>query len=368
MLGIYIHIPFCERKCNYCAFSSFVQKDEIDGYINALIQEITDFCSQNSDEKYRKVDTIFIGGGTPSILSISQFEKIMKALKENFEFAEQLEFTIECNPNSLNEEKLLCYKSHGVNRISIGVQSLDDGQLAFIGRVHNKREAVEKIKQTLKIFDNVSVDLLIGIKGMEEDNFLNSLSTLANLGVKHFSTYMLQVEDGTPLAKLTKENPEILPSDEECIEVYNKTVDYLQKLNFAQYEVSNFAKEGYECKHNIKYWAGEDYAGFGLSAHSYINGWRYANSKTFKDYYDKNLALKEKLTTEQLIEEHIMLGLRCKKGIKKDYLLSLGYDITKNEYLKDYVKNGIIIENQNLLYLNPKFYGVNNFIIVHLLP
>lgn len=369
MLGVYIHVPFCERKCSYCAFSSFVSsKEEQTRYVKALKEEIKTFCATNSQEKYRKVDTIFVGGGTPSILEIDLFSQIIDTLKENFEFSKNLEFTVECNPNSLTEEKLDFYKKVGVNRISIGVQSLDDEELKFIGRLHDGTGAINAVKKSLEKFDNVSVDLLIGIKGMNEDTYLKNLEILTSLGIKHISTYMLQVEKGTPLFNLVQKDSELLPSDEECIDVYNKTVDFLKQKGLIQYEVSNFARKGYECRHNIKYWTGEEYIGFGLSAHSYINGERFANAKTFKEYYNKKIALREKLTNEQLIEEHIMLGLRCNRGVDKMYLTSLGYDIAKNEHLSDFIEKGVIIQKEDRLYLNPDFYGVNNYIIVHLLP
>lgn len=371
MLGVYVHIPFCERKCNYCAFSSFVrEKNEQEKYVDSLIKEIKEFKDQNSQEKHHIVDTIFIGGGTPSLLADELFLRIVEALKMNFQFSEKLEFTVECNPNSLTKEKLKFYKKMGVNRISLGVQSLDDGQLSFIGRLHDSKGAVEAIKNSLAEFENVSCDLLIGIKDMKADKFLSSLEYLVDLGIKHISTYMLQLEDGTPLAKLANEKETLLPDDEQCVEVYNQTVSFLKKKGFDQYEVSNFAVAGYECKHNIKYWTGEEYIGFGLSAHSYIDGKRFANAKTFDEYYNRKFSMCEKLTDAQKIEEHIMLGLRCNKGINKRFLSKLGYDIEGNEYLAEYISRGIIYENEEKtqLFLNPDYYGVNNFIIVHLLP
>ncbi len=371
MLGVYIHIPFCERKCNYCAFSSFV----VDGtrqeeYVESLIDEIKTFGRTNNDEKHRKVDTIFIGGGTPSLLEPYLLKKIVETLRSVFNFEKNLEFTIECNPNSLTDEKLELYKQLGVNRISIGIQSLDEAQLKFIGRLHDAKSAIEATRKSLAKFDNVSADILIGIGGMNEENYLIGLEKLVNLGIKHVSTYMLQVEEGTPLARTVEENREILPSDEECIEVYNKTVKFLKNNGFNQYEVSNFAKKCCECKHNQKYWNGDEYVGFGLSAHSYINGERIANAKTFEEYYNREHEMKEVLTRGQLIEEHIMLGLRCSKGISIGYLSSLGYNIEENEYIAEFLKKGVVYrsEDGDRLHLNKDYYGVNNYIIVHLLP
>ena len=366
MLSIYVHIPFCERKCNYCAFSSFVEKNEkIDEYILFLTKEIENFAKNN----IREVDTIYIGGGTPSLLTTEQIEKVVVCVKENFVLTENCEITIECNPNSLTKEKLSKYKSLGINRLSIGVQSLDDDQLSFIGRLHSSKEAIEKIKLSKEIgFENISVDLLIGLNGATAERFLVQLQMLIDLDIKHISTYMLQIEDNTLLKKMVESETVILPTDEESVEIYEKTAEFLKKNGFYRYEVSNFAKKGYESKHNLKYWIGDDYIGFGLSAHSYIDGKRWANANNFKGYYQGEKPLDEVLSNGQKIEEHIMLGLRCKNGIDIDYLLSLGYDIRKNEYLDDFIARNILKRDGEKIYLNEDYYRVNNFIIVHLLP
>ncbi len=364
MLGIYVHIPFCERKCNYCAFSSFVSsEEEREKYINFLVQEIEKFAKTNK----KKVDTIFIGGGTPSLLENSLLEEIFKALRSGFDITPSAEITIECNPNSLTENKLAFYKTLGINRISLGVQTLDEDGLKFIGRLHDRNSAINAVKMSTKMFENVSVDLLIGVKDMEKEEFLAEIDLLAGLGITHISTYMLQVERGTPLAKMT-EREKILPDDDECIDVYNATAKRLKQHGFGQYEVSNFAKGGRECRHNQKYWTGEDYIGFGLSAHSYIDGTRWANSGIFAHYYAGKPAMKEELTKEQRITEHIMLGLRCNSGVNKQYLVTLGYDIEKCKDLAIFIERGVIKEEGDRLFLNPEYYGVNNFVIVQLLP
>ncbi|MBO5021905.1 MAG: radical SAM family heme chaperone HemW [Clostridia bacterium] len=365
MLGVYVHIPFCQRKCNYCAFSSFVLNEEKQTeYVDFLIKEIKNFAKNNT----KKVDTIFIGGGTPSLLPIHLMWQIFQTLKSEFVIDEKAEITIECNPNSLTLHALQEYKQMGINRISIGVQSLDDNQLQFIGRLHNSQTAINSIKMAKEVFENVSVDLLIGIKNQQKEAFLTDLRTIASLGVTHISTYMLQVEGGTPLAQMAENNPALLPDDDECVGIYESAVKELAKLGFNQYEVSNFAKEGNKCKHNQKYWRGDEYIGFGLSAHSYINGTRFANSNNFTDYYKSKIAMTEKLDENQLITEHIMLGLRCDLGVDKNYLKSLKFDIEKSESLADYVQRGIIRTSGDKLFLNPQYYGVNNFIIAHLLP
>lgn len=370
MLGVYVHIPFCERKCAYCAFSSFVKKDDaIEEYVKHLTSEINRFHDKYDGERYRKIDTIYFGGGTPSILKPHLFKQIVKVLKENFELAENYEFTVECNPNSLTEEKLLTFKEEGVNRISLGVQSLNDDALKFIGRLHDSSEALNAIKLTKKYFDNVSADLLIGLPAIEKEEFKNQLPKLIDAGVKHISAYMLQVEEGTPLAKMVDENPSLLPDDDICVGIYEDSAKFLAKMGFERYEVSNFALKGFESKHNIKYWTGDEYVGFGLSAHSYLNNVRFSSSNSFSSYYNGEKALSEVLSNKELIEEHIMLGLRCKNGISKSYLNGLGYDITKVQSFDDFIKRGVLVEEgDDKIKLNPTYYGVNNFIIASLLP
>ncbi|MBQ8443882.1 MAG: radical SAM family heme chaperone HemW [Clostridia bacterium] len=363
MLGIYVHIPFCESKCAYCAFSSFVRgEEEREKYIAKLIDEINSYSGET------EIDTIYIGGGTPSVLSINLMEKLIGVIKDKFSLAENYEFTIEANPCSLTEEKLACYKKNGVNRLSIGVQSLNDTQLKFIGRRHNSEGAISAITLAKKYINNLSCDLLIGLKDMDKNEFCGQITMLANLGVEHISAYMLQVENGTPLAKMVADNPLLLPDDDQCVEAYDEIVKSLDKLGFHRYELSNFAKTGKESRHNYKYWTGEDYIGFGLGAHSYANGKRWANSSNFEDYYAGKLASEEILTEEQQLEEHIMLGLRCKAGISKKFLIQKGYDIQKSDSYIDFLEKDILQESGDNVKLNPKFYGVSNYIIVKLLP
>ena len=364
MLGVYIHIPFCERKCNYCAFSSFADFSQKTRYIDSLCQEIESF-----ERKNEHIDTIYIGGGTPTVLEPFEMEKIFASLKKTFDIDKNSEITVECNPNSLSREKLLCYKALGVNRLSIGVQSLNDEQLKFAGRLHNSQQALDSIRLAREIgFENISVDLLIGLNNSNEDEFIKNLKILLDEKIKHISTYMLQVEDKTPLKSLIDQNPDLMPDDDNMVEILLKTADFLKKNGFLHYEVSNFALKGYESKHNYKYWSGEEYVGFGLSAHSYLNGERFANASNFEDYFSRKIASREVLTSAQKIEEHIMLGLRCSLGIDVEFIKSLGYDIQKNSNFQEFLKRGILFEKGDKICLNEDFYQVNNFVIVSLMP
>lgn len=315
MLGIYIHIPFCERKCNYCAFSSFVGGDkEKDRYISSLLSEIETFdlkkfefnsslsCVSREKTTSSAVDTIYIGGGTPSLLTIEDLTKILNKIKEKFKISSNPEITIECNPNSLTYEKACGYKNLGINRVSLGVQSLDDEELKFIGRLHNSSQVFDAIDMVKEAgIKNISCDMIIGLQNQTPETFKNQLEMLIKKDIKHISTYMLQIEDGTPLAKFALHNADFLPSEDENAFVYKQASAFLEEHGFKRYEVSNFAKPSYESRHNLKYWTGENYIGFGLAAHSYIDGIRYANANTFADYYSGKLALKEILDRKSVV-------------------------------------------------------------------
>lgn len=367
MLGVYIHFPFCERKCNYCAFSSFVDNTREDEYIAHLLKEIDDFTFSHSD--LNKVDTIYFGGGTPSVVKLENIKLVLDKLKERFVLSQDAEITIECNPNSVTKEKLEFYKKQGINRISFGVQSFNDDELKFLGRLHSSLQAEEVIKLAKNVgFNNISCDLIIGTKGQTEQSLSQSIQKLIDLKVQHISSYMLQVEENTPLFEMVKKSPNLLVDDDECVKLYDMLVKKLEKAGYNQYEVSNFAQNGKESKHNFKYWTGENYIGFGLGASSYINRTRWTNESTFDGYFSGKKSVQEKIDREKLIEEHIMLGLRCENGVSKGYLKSLGYDLDNNENVKYLIKNNVLIEKEGKLYLDKKYYSVNNYIIVKLLP
>lgn len=363
MLGIYVHIPFCESKCNYCAFASFVAKSELQKkYINFLLNEIKNFPYGD-----QKVDSIFIGGGTPSCIDKKYIKKILEAIKEKFDVVENAEITIESNPNSLNLEKLKFYRQIGINRLSMGVQSLNDKQLKQIGRLHDKKQVFEALKNAKKSgFENISCDFLLGL---EKSGFVKIKSMLKRVKnkVKHLSCYMLQVENGTKLEKMLQEKKIVLPDEEKTIKVYDKIVKYLKRHGFERYEISNFAKKGYQCLHNLKYWTRKNYIGFGLSAHSLYKNKRWANANDFENYFKGNKSYIETLTKDKIIEEIIMLGLRCEKGFSIKEIIKLGYDITKNQNFNDYLKKNILIRNGDKIKINPKYYGVNNYIIANIL-
>ncbi len=361
-ISLYIHIPFCERKCNYCAFVSYcVSKEKIDEYVEYLCREIE---KRKTD---KVVKSIYFGGGTPSLLNGEQFEKIVKAIYDNFDVYDNAEFTIEANPNSITEEILKKWKILRVNRISVGVQSLSDKSLKKIGRLHNKKMALEKIKLARHYFDNVSADLIVGLEDETGKDLRMYARELIALGVKHISCYLLEIYENAPIYKMIQNGQYRPLDDDQTIDSFEKLSRGLVDMGLERYEISNFAYPGYESKHNLNYWQRGDYLGFGVASHSLVDGKRLENPDTFEEYYagkTKEIVLDKK----DEIEEIIMLGLRCKIGVEIAKLEKLGYDITQNEYYKDYVLQGIITTDEQKLYLNPVFYHVSNTIISNLLP
>lgn len=358
MISIYVHIPFCESKCVYCAFASFVEgEQEIKKYFETLKQEIA--SCEFSD---REVSTIYFGGGTPSCVSEQQIFEVLQVIKHNFKVEENAEISIECNPNSATEKKLAAYKKMGFNRISFGVQSLDDQMLKFLGRKHDKQGALAAVERAAAAgFENISADLLLGLPA---GDVKKDAARLIKNGVKHISAYMLQIEENTPLKKMVERGELKLPSDDETADNYQKLACFLQKKGLKRYEISNFALPGYESRHNSTYWTGGRYIGFGLGAHSFDGKYkRWANASNFEDYYAGRVQI-ETLSPSERDEEIIMLGLRCSFGFN---IKDLSFDITKNKNFNELLKQNIIIKNGDIITLNSDFYGVSNSVIIKLL-
>lgn len=359
-LSIYVHIPFCEKKCNYCAFNSFCADYQIrEMYIGMLCDEIVRKKVENP------IRTIYFGGGTPSILDEKQIEKIVKTIYDNYNVYEDAEFTIEANPSSITENLLKKWKELRVNRVSIGVQTFNDKSLRKLGRLHDKKMAVDKIRLTRKYFDNVSADLLIGLE--QEKNVCRYARELLGLGVKHISCYLLEVYDNTKLSQMIQEKQYLPLDDDKTIMCFNKLANYLQDMGLERYEISNFCYPGYESKHNLNYWERGEYLGFGLSAHSFFNSVRSKNADKL-DEYKAGISECEYLTQKDKIEEIIMLGLRCKLGFSIEEVKQMGYDISENSYYKDYLNQGVLKFIEGRLFLNPVYYHISNTIISNLLP
>lgn len=310
MKGLYIHIPYCKQKCKYCDFVSFPRMEETaDEYLTALYREA---------ERYRgeKIDTIFIGGGTPSVLKPYQIEKITKMCFDVFDVADGVEFTSEVNPGTLDDDKIKAMLNGGINRISVGVQSFDDTELKTIGRIHDGKTAYNTICRLAENgISNISLDLMTALPGQTMSTLKKTLDIAVSLPVRHISAYSLIIEDGTPIEKEYSMGKIKLPSEDADREMYKYTVDFLDKNNFRQYEISNFAQNGYECRHNIKYWTGEEYIGLGVAAHSYIGNERFYNTSDIKEYINGSEKEIITITRDDAIAEFMITGLRMKKGV-----------------------------------------------------
>ena len=319
-LGIYVHIPFCKKKCKYCDFVSFFcDENKIDLYFKKLYEEIS--LKNTEYLENRKITSIYIGGGTPSYPDSKYIVRILDELKQKFEISQNVEITIEINPGTINREKLLAYKNAGINRISIGLQSTQDRLLKIIGRIHNYNEFISTYNQVKEIgFKNINIDLMLALPTQTLEELIDDVNKIITLNPNHISIYSLILEEGTELKEKVKNGILELPSEELEREMYWKTKEILEKKYYNHYEISNFAKKGFESKHNMDCWNQEEYLGFGLSAHSYINNKRFSNTNDLEKYlkiknFENNINIHEIQNKEDKIREYMILGLRKINGI-----------------------------------------------------
>ena len=375
-LGLYIHIPFCDRKCDYCDFVSYSMDSKAQQlYLEALFAEIDMVRSEFFDKTF---DSIFIGGGTPSIVYEGFIASLARKLYSSFHFLDNTEFTIEVNPSSFTREKFFEYVQAGVNRISVGVQCLDEKLL----REHGRIQSMENIEETFKMlntsqFPNINSDVMIGLPGQTVDSVVDTINYLLKQNVKHISTYTLQVERHTMLYSKLRKGRLSPMKDKTMIEIYNRTDRILTKAGFHRYEISNYAKPGFECKHNLKYWDdGVSYLGLGVAAHSYIDGYRYYNTKRLDTYIDdmkdgkSAVYSREYVSDEERREERIMLSLRTTKGLdlekfKKDFNEDLLR--THTDVINRFIDKGMVEVKDNFLRIKNAYFAVSNSIIVELI-
>lgn len=372
--SIYIHIPFCDHKCIYCDFYSIITHENIRKYLDALKREIKFYA--NDFSAGRKFSTIFFGGGTPSLLTPDQIEEIILHLKNHFSITNDAEITLETNPGTVDGNKLKEFLNAGINRISIGIQTFDDDELKFLTRIHNKQTAIETVWLAKEVgFKNISVDLIFNLPKQTKDKWLLNLQTAIALPITHLSTYSLILERGTILNKLVLDKKVVLQDEDYDAELYELTIDFLTRNNFSQYEVSNFALNGYECKHNLAYWHYKDYLGFGTSAHSFVNGKRWWNYSPLNFYVDsvmkKGNALigEEILSEQQRREEFIMLALRS-NGLNTDEfdkIFGVDWLGQRKVLIEKYLKNGFFFIENNRIALTSKGYFVCDEIIANLI-
>ncbi len=369
-LGIYIHIPFCTKKCGYCDFYS-VKWNEIQEYqyIQSAINEIKGYSALS-----RKfvVDSIYIGGGTPSIISPKNLEGIISTIKKIFTVEEDSEISMEANPNSLNAQNLAAYKEIGINRLSIGIQSLNDDILKNLGRIHSSEEALQAIDLAKSIgFDNINADVMFNIPGQTIDDINRTINQLIEKDIKHISFYSLKLEQGTPMYTLEKNKDIIMPEEDLEREMYYAGRNIMEKHNLLQYEISNFAVKGYECRHNLKYWNQEEYIGIGPSAHSFLGSMRYSNPSNIiectlnseEDVFERNV--QEFMNKNDLIFEYIMLRLRLTEGlIFADFTNKFSVDFKEKyaEQIKYLKENNLIEIDDDSVHLTKRGMDISNYV------
>lgn len=370
-LGLYIHIPFCVKKCEYCDFLSWnAEEEERQQYVAALLSEIE---SYREFAKGYRVSTIFIGGGTPSVLLPKQMEDILQKIYEIFELERRAEITIEVNPGTVDEEKLQCYKENGVNRLSMGLQSVKDEKLRLLGRIHTYQEFVESYELARKAgFDNISIDLISSVPGQTLQEWKEELETAAAQNPEHISVYQLIIEEGTPFYEKYAEHPELLPDEETSREIYLWTGKFLKEAGYEQYEISNYAKPGKESRHNLKYWERGDYLGLGLGAASMVRNIRMSNTKDMRTYLercDKPKTMREDvqfLEEPRQMEEFMFLGLRKTRGVsKKEFERIFGreMDMVYEKALHKCLENGMLLEHKDRIFLSEEGTLLSNMVL-----
>ncbi len=314
MASLYLHIPFCERKCIYCDFYSIENLKPMQTFVEALQKEISMYKSYSHRET---IETIFFGGGTPSLLSDDSLKSIFETIHQNFNINKNVEITLEANPGTVDEKKLHSFREIGINRLSFGVQSFHQNELEFLGRIHNAEQAINSVKSAQDVgFENINIDLIYSLPQQSMKNWEATLEKAVALGTQHISAYSLIVEPNTPLNRMV-ESKQITPMPtEQDAEMYEFTMKFLQERGFVHYEVSNYARAGFESKHNSNYWNHTNYLGFGPSAHSFWSDRRWWNVKNLQLYIERianetlPIESEESLTKTQLLDEAIMLGLR----------------------------------------------------------
>ena len=369
-LGIYIHIPFCTKKCGYCDFYS-VKWNEIQEYqyIQSAVNEIKGYSALS--RKFT-VDSIYIGGGTPSIISPENLESIISTIKNIFTLDENAEISMEANPNSLNAGNLKAYKELGINRLSIGVQSLNDNILKNLGRIHSSEEALLALDLAKSMgFDNINADVMFNIPGQTIDDINDTIDALIQKNIKHISFYSLKLEEGTPMHTLEKTGNLIMPEEDLEREMYYAGRNIMEKNNLMQYEISNFALKGYECRHNLKYWNQEEYIGIGPSAHSFLGSMRYSNPSDIiectlsneEEIFERNV--QEFMNKDDLIFEYIMLRLRLAEGLIFDDFknkFSVDFKETYAEQIKYLTENNLIETDEDVVRLTKRGMDISNYV------
>lgn len=361
-IGLYIHIPFCKSKCPYCDFFSVkMNNEEMDKYVDKVIKRF---------DKYSKddiiLDTVYFGGGTPSTLGTERIAKILNAINNKFTVSKKAEITMEMNPTSKNLIDFCILKKCGLNRLSIGMQSAVESEMKLLGRTHSKEDVINTVEQAKNAgIENISLDLIIGVPTQTQESLKYSMDFCRSLNVTHISAYILKIEEGTKF--YTIKDSLNMPSDDQQAEMYMYVSEYLESIGYEQYEISNYSINGFESKHNTKYWRCEEYIGIGPSAHSFYNGKRFYYDRSFQDFYHNKIINDGNGGSE---EEYIMLNLRLKRGLvfkefEEKYHKEFPNSIIKKAKLLE--KAGLLTVYKEKVSLNRKGYLVSNAIICELI-
>ena len=376
-LGLYLHIPFCKSKCAYCDFFSFVPPNDalVERYVNALILHMQSYRTGTRDYA---PDTVFIGGGTPTSLPTELLLKLIRAVRRNFSVIKGAEFTIEANPATVDVPTLNRLRRAGVNRLSMGLQSANNKELVALSRCHRREdfEASFRAARRAKI-DNINVDLMFGIPYQTRESLMKTLRYTVRLGPEHISLYDLILEPGTKMYAMRENLP--LPSEDEEAEMYLQAVEFLAQNGYQQYEISNFARPGYMCRHNLKYWNCEEYLGLGVAAHSFFMGNRFSFIRNL-DRYMNGLEIpssrirltdqNDPVSPRERLGEYIMLRLRLREGLNnRDFMIRFGFSFEQlyGKKMYPYIQNGFATYKNGVFALTPRGMFVSNYILSDIL-
>ncbi len=362
-IGLYLHIPFCKSKCPYCDFYSFSGKEiEKDEYTKVLNERILSSISTLQS----KGDTLYIGGGTPSVLGAKNLEMLVKTCRKDF-LTDDAEITVECNPHGLNEDFFKVLYNCGVNRISMGLQSAIDSERRILGRLSDRNQVENAVKTAQNVgFENITLDVMLGIPQQTEKSLNETLQFCVSLGVPHISAYMLKLEENTHFYK--NQHKYDFPDDDLTADLYLQMCETLENQGVMQYEISNFAKKGFESRHNLKYWHCEEYLGLGPSAHSFIDGKRFYFDRDFKSFINGNSPIQDGLGGD--FTEYAMLNLRLVEGLNENNVFDrFGHNIPKEIYEKSkiFIDNGYMTKTENGLAFTRKGFLMSNTILAEIL-
>ncbi len=376
-LGIYVHIPFCVKKCNYCDFLSAPATKQVrKSYIEALIKQIKSY--QALVREY-EVKTIYFGGGTPSLLEEEEIGGVFRAIKESYSLSEEamkaMEITLEANPGTFGKDKLMAYREMGFNRISMGVQSMNNEELKLLGRVHTVEDFLENYRLARECgFDNINVDLMQSLPGQTLEAWEKTLKQVIELNPEHISAYSLIIEEGTKFYEWYADREDLLPDEELERAIYYRTEEILREAGYERYEISNYAKAGRESRHNLSYWQGIDYLGVGLGASSLIKGERLVNEDDLQRFIEtaESTFIKERnpLTKQEQMEEFMFLGLRVMKGVSKREFFERFQIIMEEVYgevLAKFVQEELILIEEDRVALTKKGIDVSNYVFADFL-